>query len=107
VYQQDGATREIEMLNDSLTPEVCEKVVATMSPVVHSKILRSFAEALDSGADLLAADGTSPAGERVMARFNADMERQEWTAETRRMVRFNVRVVGLTLIREACEISRH
>lgn len=85
----------------SLTREVCAKVTASMADAVHDKIVRAFIDALDAGCELLAADMTSPAGERVMAFFEAEITRLGWSAEARRAMRLNVRVVGMNLIRES------
>ena len=89
----------------TLTPDVCAKVTATMHPVVQAKIEAAFAAAQVAGHNLIAADGTSPAGEYVMARMNEFMTRQRWAQSTRRMVRFDVRVIGMNLIRDAYEIT--
>lgn len=94
-------------LTQTLTPEVCAKVTATMHPAVHKKICKAFVEALGKHQlDVIAADGTSPAGEWVMAFFVAEMDRLGWTGDVRRAMRLNVRVVGMNLIRETAAITR-
>jgi hypothetical protein len=89
-----------------LTREVCAKVTATMAPVVHRKIAKAYVAALNAGHELLAADMTSPAGEHVMAFFEAEITRLGWSAEVRRAMRLNIRVIGMNLIREAADLTR-
>ncbi len=100
-------TTQTAPLTETLTPEVCERVMATIAKPVLTKICGRFANAIEIGLDLVAADGTSPAGERVMAQMNADMDRLNWGPEATRIMRLNVRVVGMTMIREWFEITRH
>lgn len=93
-------------LTQTLNPQVCAKVIATMAPVIHDKICRAFAAALDAGYVMVGHDGHSPAGEHVISLMNADMARLGFSPEAVRIMRLNVRVIGLTLIREAYVITR-
>jgi hypothetical protein len=93
-----------DTLNNTHDADVCARVIATMAAPVYNKIRKAFTTALDQGYELLTDDGRSPVGEIVMAQMNADLARLGWGPDAVRAMRLNVRVIGMTLIRERYEI---
>jgi hypothetical protein len=87
-------------LMQTMTPDVRARLIETMdNRVFHEITARVHRAVVVDRLDMLAADGTTPVGEAVIAYFNAEMERLGWAPETRRMMRANVRAVVLTWIR--------
>src|ERR1041384_5967592 len=82
-------------LTQTLDPETCAKIIDTIAAPIRAKIIDAFSDAVVAGHALLADDGTSPAGDRVMAQMNADMQRLGWGPEATRIMRLNVRAMGM------------
>ena len=83
----------------NLTPAQYDRILATMNPAVLNKIAAAFVRAIDAGHDIYnPANGTSPAGNVVIAEFNQQTAALGWAPETASMMRWNVRAVGRHLI---------
>lgn len=86
------------MTTQNLTPAQYDAIERTMNPAVRDKIAMRFVEALDAGHDLYLPDGTSPAGEAVVAAMVAEARAMGWAPETLSMLRWNIRAVGRRII---------